>query len=147
MPVVASNSPFPLLCFITFLSLCWLHSFLRQPGGNSDSAERKRLLDDVKERLREQDDVKTGPREDKANGTTPKRRALLVGISYEHSTFNEYTDVWEVLEGAHSDVVRVRDLLISAYSLQHLAGCLSHFPYIGPYPRNLRILPGRHHYP
>jgi len=160
MPVVASNSRFPLLCFITFLSFCWLHSLLRRPGGNSDSAECKRLLDDVegglrelddvKESLREQDDVKKGLREpndiegglceDKANGTTPKRRALLVGISYENSSSE-----WELLEGAHIDVACFRDLLISAYSSQHLAG--RDFPYIGPYPRNLRILPERHHHP
>jgi hypothetical protein len=111
-----SNSRFPLVCFITFWSLCWLHSLIRRPGGNlkSDSA---------------QDDVE-GLCEDKASGTTPKRRALLVGISYEHSPRNEHTGEWEVLEGVHTDIDHFRDLLISAYSSQHLAGC--HFPWHWP---------------
>ena len=54
---------------------------------------------------------------------TPKRRALLVGISYEHSIGND--GKWGVLEGTRVDVERFRGLLIGAYSWLHLTGFTS----------------------
>jgi hypothetical protein len=43
---------------------------------------------------------------------TPKRRALLVGISYKHRPSEE----WAPLEGPYEDVTHFRELLIGAYS-------------------------------
>jgi hypothetical protein len=84
---------------------------LRHPDSDSDSA-----------------DVEGGPScqcDATATGATPKRRALLVGISYQHSQCNEDTGKWEVLDGTHNDVKRFRELLISAYSWLHLASVTS----------------------
>jgi hypothetical protein len=46
--------------------------------------------------------------EGKTNGTTPKRRALLVGISYSGSS------QWPRLEGTHADVDHFQKLLTGA---------------------------------
>jgi hypothetical protein len=142
--MVNSNSRFPLLSFIAFLSLCWLHSWLLWASDESGSTECKELpdSDDVENDLRADADKADA---DKANDATPKRRALLVGICYEYSPCDESTALWEILEGTHTDVECFRDLLISAYSLQHLAGLTS--PGIDPYPSNQRILTRRHHHP
>ena len=56
----------------------------------------------------------------------PKRRALLVGISYRRSPYDEKTGLlWDVLGGTHRDVKRFRELLIGAYSWLHLADVTS----------------------
>ena len=49
--------------------------------------------------------------EDKSEGPTSRRRALLVGISY-----NGAHNQWPALDGPHSDVDRFRQLLIGTYS-------------------------------
>src|SRR5487761_1706773 len=95
------------------IAVCqWLLGSRPRAGGPTDSDS-------------DSDDVEGGLREGTANGATPKRRALLVGISYEHSPCDEFTGEWEVLDGTHKDVEYFRKLLISAYSQQHLAGVTS----------------------
>jgi len=81
----------------------WSHLFHRR-GRNSDPTGHERLPDDVEQ----------GHFEDKANGAipTPKRRALLVGISYKRRPSEE----WAPLEGPYEDVTHFRELLIGAYS-------------------------------
>ena len=49
--------------------------------------------------------------ESKAHLPTPKRRALLVGITYYDST----DPIWTPLEGPHIDVDHFRNLLICVY--------------------------------
>jgi hypothetical protein len=73
----------------------------------------------TRERLPDSDKRSLRDREGRANDATSKRRALLVGISYQR------TGEWEVLEGTHMDVRRFRQLLISAYSRLNLAGVTS----------------------
>ena len=48
--------------------------------------------------------------DDKSEGPTSRRRALLVGISYK-GDHNQ----WPPLDGPHSDVERFRQLLIGTY--------------------------------
>jgi hypothetical protein len=57
--------------------------------------------------------------EDKIEGPTSKRRALLVGISYS-GPHNQ----WSPLDGPHSDVDRFQQLLTGTYS----STCLRPFP-------------------
>jgi len=63
----------------------------------------------TRERLPDSDKRSLRDREGRANDATSKRRALLVGISYQR------TGEWEVLEGTHMDVRRFRQLLIKTY--------------------------------
>lgn len=51
----------------------------------------------------------------------PKRRALLVGISYSRAS----SETWSPLDGTHIDVDKFRDLLISVYCSEYLAGAIS----------------------
>jgi ankyrin repeat protein len=101
----------PILCTLLYYFITiWLQrlrSLLRQ-GGNSDPTGR----------VRPPDDIKGGPREDQAKGTTPQRQALLVGICYKHGE----QDLWETLDGTHTDVDRFRELLIGAYPSQSVCG-------------------------
>jgi hypothetical protein len=58
--------------------------------------------------------LRAGQSEDsevEATGATPKRRALLVGISYQHTQSN----MWMPLDGPHEDVERFRKLLLETY--------------------------------
>lgn len=114
-------------------------SRLRRGGGNPDPTRREQLTEGE---ICAPDDAGGGLREDKAKGPTPKRRALLVGISYKHSPSNE----WKHLDGTHIDVERFRELLIGAYIVHSSQpSCRCHFPGPNSCPRNLRILPRRHY--
>jgi hypothetical protein len=82
----------------------WSHHFpSHRRGRNSNSTRSVPLPDDDQGRFK-----------GKANGVipTPKRRALLVGISYKHRP----SEVWTPLEGPFEDVTHFRELLIGAYS-------------------------------
>jgi hypothetical protein len=91
------------------LSSRWSHPSHRG-ARDSDATIREHLSDDVE----------GGLREDKANleaisaTPTPKRRVLLVGISYHNSPSKK----WAPLDGPHTDIKHFRKLLISAYSSQ-----------------------------
>ena len=80
----------------TFLSRCFCWPF-----GMASTTGTIRLSDDE---------------EDKSEGPTSKRRALLVGISYSgpHNT-------WSALDGPHDDVDRFRHLLIGTWSYTSLS--------------------------
>jgi len=97
--------------------LQWVVGSRAGPGDDDSTTTRERLPDS--------DDIERDPChcEGRANGARPKRRALLVGISYIH------TGVWEVLEGTHVDVKRFRQLLIGAYSWLHLQASLGIDPF------------------
>jgi ankyrin repeat protein len=62
--------------------------------------------------------------ESKAHGPTPKRRALLVGISYHDST----SPMWEPLAGPHVDVENFRELLICMYFIPGSALATNLYP-------------------
>jgi hypothetical protein len=81
------------------------------PGRDGESTAPERLpVDDVERSHDDSEDKAT------ANGTKPRRRALIVGISYKHSPRNDSTNKWDVLEGPFTDVELFRELLIGAYS-------------------------------
>jgi len=100
--LVSKFSPLLSRC-ITTLSR-WSHRF-RHRGCASDPTGHEPTPGDVEQ----------GRCEGKANDATPtpKRRALLVGISYKHRS----SDDWAPLEGPYEDVTHFRELLIGAYSL------------------------------
>ena len=54
--------------------------------------------------------------EDKSGGQKPKRRALLVGISY-----NGPHNKWSALDGPYEDVDRFQQLLTGTWLFMHLA--------------------------
>jgi len=93
------------------------------------------------EREREQErppDVEEG--EDKVNSATPKtpkRRALLVGISYRRRP----SKTWSPLDGTYGDVKRFRNILISAYSSERptsvILTCLPQIPTNTPQKTSL----------
>jgi hypothetical protein len=116
-----TSRPSTLKSFFSRSTAVWSRwsSRLRRRGGTSDPIRHERLPD-VEGDLCEPDDAEGSLRGDKAKGTTPKRRALLVGISYRHSPSNE----WEHLDGTHVDVERFRELLISAYMRASVAAIL-----------------------
>ncbi len=75
--------------------------------------------------------------EDKSEGPTSRRRALLVGISYKGDR-----NKWPVLDGPHEDVDRFRHLLTGTLSYTSLGP----FPSTSVlFPRHLWISPGRHY--
>ena len=53
------------------------------------------------------------------NAPRPKRRALLIGITYKGST----DEVWTPLEHPHDDVDNFRELLIRVYSIIRVSSC------------------------
>lgn len=132
---------------------CLLQCFRPRPASDSDSTGGLREPDDVEKSLHEQDDVagilreqgdlEGSPCEDRENSTTPKRRALLVGITYKYSPSDRDGRKWEELDG-HRDVERFRALLLSEYSLR---GYFAFVTALGtnPHPRYLQIPPRRHH--
>jgi hypothetical protein len=103
--MVASDSLFHFFSRIITVWSFW-YSLLRWRGDADLTAGQGQLLDDIR----------GGLREGEANGTTPKRRALLVGISYKYSLSNECQ--WEELDGPHIDVKQFQELLIGAYPSQ-----------------------------
>jgi len=72
------------------------------------------LLPDVEHHTRVPDDAHNNHRpddlHDKTEDVKPKRRALLVGITYSNPW-----NTWSQLDGPHGDVDQYHDLLISAY--------------------------------
>ena len=79
---------------------CFSFCFPRSPNQN-----RHVRLPDIEEGKPQR--LHTGP----TLGPTPKRRALLVGISYRHSQ----SELWWPLENPHKDVDMFRDLLVRKY--------------------------------
>jgi hypothetical protein len=92
---------------------------------------------------REPGDLEGSPCDDRKNSRTPKRRALLVGISYKYSPPDRDGRQWEELDG-HRDVERFRALLLSEHSLP---GYFAFVTALGanPHPRYLQIPPRRYH--
>jgi hypothetical protein len=125
----------PTLCsFLLRIVAVWSFwcSLLRWRGDADLATGQVPLLDDVQVE---------GLRKGGANGTTPKQRALLAGISYRYSLPNVCQG--EELDGPHIDVKQFQELLISAYSSQ--PSCQCYFPW--HYPRHLWIPPRSYHRP
>jgi hypothetical protein len=76
-------------------------------GLTASSTRTVRLSDDDDD----DDDDDEDKLEDKSEGPTSKRCALLVGISY-NGAYNQ----WPALNGPHNDVDRFRQLLTGTYS-------------------------------
>jgi hypothetical protein len=88
------------------LSSRWSHPSHRG-ARDSDATIREHLSDDVEGGLRE-DKVDL---EANSATPTPKRRVLLVGISYHNSS----SETWTPLDGPHADIKHFRKLLINTY--------------------------------